>query len=67
MNMQDVRRVAKDMGIKTGGISKIRLIHTIQLQEGNFDCFASDVAGQCDQWQCRWRDDCVKAANQRYS
>ena len=67
MNMQEVRNVAKDFGIKTGGKSKLKLIHAIQLTEGNFNCFASAVNGECDQMLCKWREDCFAAAKKLHS
>lgn len=62
MNMQDVRERAKDIGIKPSRMSKVQLIQTIQLAEGNFNCFASAVDNECDQFNCIWRDDCFAAA-----
>lgn len=62
MNIQDVRIRAKDFGIKTARMSKQQLIQSIQLAEGNFSCFASATAGECDQLSCSWRDDCFAAA-----
>ena len=62
MNMQEIRGVAKELGIKTSRMSKINLIRTIQLSEGNFNCFASPLNGECDQLKCMWRDDCFTAA-----
>ena len=62
MNMQDVRERAKDFGIKTSRMSKLKLIQTIQLAEGNFNCFASANHNECDQLNCIWRDDCFSAA-----
>jgi hypothetical protein len=67
VNMQEVRRVAKDLGLKTGGISKMKIIHSIQRREGNFDCFASAVTGECDQPMCRWREDCFVSARKLQS
>ena len=62
MNMQEIRVIAKDYGVKSGRLSKIMLIHEIQRVEGNFDCFASAVEGYYDQAGCLWRDDCFAAA-----
>jgi len=62
MNMQEIRVLAKDMGIKSARMSKVSLIQTIQLTEGNFSCFASASNGECDQLQCLWRDDCFMSA-----
>ncbi|MDT8452520.1 MAG: SAP domain-containing protein [Gammaproteobacteria bacterium] len=62
MQMQEIRGLAKDLGIKTSRMSKAGLIQEIQLNEGNFNCFASAANGECDQSQCAWRNDCFTAA-----
>jgi hypothetical protein len=62
MNMQEIRVLAKDLGIKSSRMSKVSLVKTIQLTEGNFGCFASATNAECDQQQCLWRDDCFSAA-----
>lgn len=67
MNMQEIREVARNFGIKTGRMSKLDLIHSIQLSEGNFNCFASASSGECDQVSCKWRDDCFAAAKKLHS
>ncbi len=67
MNMQEIRGRAKDFGIKTSHLSKLKLIQEIQLSEGNFNCFASATDGECDQMNCSWRDDCFAAAKKLHS
>ena len=67
MNMQEIRVLAKDFGIKTSRLSKMELIQTIQLSEGNFSCFASATSGECDQSKCIWRSDCFAAAKKLHS
>ena len=67
MNMQEIRVIAKDYGIKTSRMSKEQLIQSIQTTEGNFSCFASAVDGECDQLECLWRDDCFSVAKKRHS
>lgn len=62
MNMQEIRVMAKDFGLKTSRMTKTGLIHAIQLQEGNFNCFASARNGECDQMNCIWRKDCFTSA-----
>ena len=62
MNMQAIRDLAKGYGIKTSRMSKVKLIQTIQLTEGNFGCFATETTGECDQLDCLWREDCFAAA-----
>jgi hypothetical protein len=67
MNIQDVRDRAKDFGIKTSRMSKLKLIQAIQLEEGNFSCFASAIDSECDQMECIWRDDCFASAKKLHS
>lgn len=62
MNMQEIRIKAHEIGIKTSRMSKLGLIQSIQLKEGNFNCFASARQGVCDQMNCMWRKDCFSAA-----
>ena len=62
MNLQDIRQIAKLWGIKPGNLTKVGLVRTIQYTEGNFDCFATAVDGECDQYGCMWRKDCFQAA-----
>ncbi len=64
MKMQEVRAKAKAMGLKnTFGLTKTELIHMIQRAEGNFDCFGS-ATDYCDQFQCCFREDCLKPIDQ---
>ena len=67
MNMQDIRSIAKEYGLKTGKMTKVNLVRTIQLTEGNFDCFATASAGECDQTGCLWRKDCLSLAKKAAS
>ena len=67
MKMQEIRVMAKDFGIKSSNMSKVQLIQTIQHSEGNFNCFASAVDGECDQLKCLWRDDCFASAKKLHS
>jgi hypothetical protein len=67
MNMQEIRSIAKDRGIKTGKLTKVSLVRNIQADEGNIACFATDVEGVCDQLGCIWRDDCFTLAKKEAS
>ena len=60
MLMQQIREIAKEQGVKAGKLKKADLIRTIQLAEGNFDCFGSAEA-DCDQQMCLWMDDCLSS------
>ncbi len=60
MRLSEIEKKAKGLGIKdTWKLSKKDLVKTIQLKEGNFDCFGTAV-GSCDQTACSWRPDCLK-------
>ena len=58
MKMNEIRKKAKALGIKTKAIKKADLIRQIQKKEGNFDCFGA-AKGYCDQLNCCFREDCL--------
>jgi hypothetical protein len=62
MNLQEIRQIARERGIKPGNLTKLKLIRTIQREEENFECFATAVDGVCDQYNCCWRKDCFYMA-----
>ncbi len=62
MNLQSIRSIAREVGIKPGKLTKATLIKNIQRKEGNFDCFATARSGVCDQQGCLWRSDCFSSA-----
>ncbi len=66
MQIQQIRTIAKQYGVKPGHSNKMELIRDIQRAEGNFDCFAKAISGDCDQENCRWRDDCFTVARKRH-
>jgi hypothetical protein len=59
MNLQEIKKIAKEKGIKAGNIKKPDLIRTIQTAEGNIDCYGSATSGFCDQTNCLRREDCL--------
>jgi len=65
MQMQEIRTIAKNFGIKTSRQTKVELVRSIQVAEGNFSCFATATDGVCDQTDCVWRDDCFEAAKKK--
>ncbi len=65
MKMEQIRAMAKTMGVKVGGLSKTEAIRTIQRAEGNFDCFARAREGYCDQAGCLFYDDCLKLSQEQ--
>jgi hypothetical protein len=58
MKFAEVRDMAKGMGIKTGRVSKTKLIRSIQEAESNIPCFGTDRIYSCGELGCLWRDDC---------
>ena len=38
---------------------KIGLIRMLQMNDGNFQCFATPYNGACGQASCIWKDDCL--------
>lgn len=62
MKIDEIRTLAKNIGIKTGKLNKTQLVRSIQLQEGNFDCFGTATTGNCNQQACLWLKDCFVAA-----
>ncbi len=65
MKMQDIRKLAKEIGLKSGKLSKILLVKKIQVSEGNFDCFTSASNDYCDQSSCTWKEDCFNLARKK--
>ena len=62
MNIGEVRNIAKSRDIKPGNLSKADLIRLIQVNEGNFGCYATSQNGECNQTSCLWREDCLEAS-----
>ncbi|MFA6054564.1 MAG: hypothetical protein WC769_04230 [Thermodesulfovibrionales bacterium] len=60
MKMQDIRNIAKERGLKVSSrINKTELIRSIQIAEGNTDCFETEHVNICGQINCLWREDCL--------
>lgn len=62
MKVQEIKEIAVNLGIKPGKMKKADLVRAVQRKEGNEDCYASERAANCDQLECLWRKDCLKAA-----
>lgn len=58
MNMNLIKAIAKERGVKPGKLKKVDLIRSIQLAEDNPQCFSTGFSNQCGQEQCMWRSDC---------
>lgn len=58
MKMADIRKRAKEFGVKVQGVKEADMIRAIQTAEGNTPCFATGRE-TCDQVACCWREDCL--------
>jgi hypothetical protein len=65
MQMQEIRSKAKEIGLKVAKQNKVELVRSIQVAEGNFNCFATATDGVCDQMGCMWREDCFASAKKK--
>lgn len=62
VTLEFVRIIAKSHGLPTKRRSKAELIKSIQVEEGDYACYATAYAGVCAQRDCPWRDDCFAVA-----
>lgn len=60
MTVKKLQKMAKELGVKIGGLRKAEMIREIQRAEGNFDCFGT-ATDHCDQLGCLFREDCLGA------
>ena len=58
MNMQQLRDIAKERGVKPTNLKKVELIQAIQTAEGNEACYGTGRFDSCGQLACLWKDDC---------
>ena len=57
MKLQEIRQIAKGVGVKAGvGRSKADIIRDIQAEEGNSTCYRNIT--DCRVLNCLWRGDC---------
>lgn len=59
MKLDEVKKIAGQLGIKTGKLRKAELIQQIQQAEGNDPCYATGKSTTCGQEACLWREDCL--------
>ena len=65
MTLNEIRDLAKSLGISVAGMNKPEAIRAIQSAEGNFDCFGRAESGYCDQQECLFRKQCLRASTTR--
>lgn len=59
MKFNDIRKMAKGMGVNTYRMKKADVIHTIQHKENNIECYVTERVEYCNENSCIWRDDCL--------
>ena len=59
MNFNEIRTMAKDMGINTNKMKKTEIIRSIQRGENNIDCYGTERVQNCQEDACLWRQECV--------
>jgi len=62
MKFNDIRKMAKDLDIKTYRMKKSDMIRSIQRAENNPDCYGTRRVENCDEERCLWRSDCIMAS-----
>jgi len=65
MKFNQIRKMAKEMGINTYRMKKIDIIHSIQRAENNMQCYGTDRVVQCGEESCLWRNDCLALFNRQ--
>ena len=65
MNFNEIKKMAKDMGLKTAGMKKIDLVRAIQRAENNIDCYGTERVKTCHEDACLWRNDCLSLSHNR--
>lgn len=59
MNMTEIRRKARQVGVAPKKMKKLELVRTIQKREGFPDCYGRS-AGHCTNEACCFRSDCIR-------
>jgi hypothetical protein len=65
MKYNDIRHMAKGLGINTRGMKKTELIQSIQRAEDNVDCYGTPRVETCNENACLWREDCLSLHQKR--
>lgn len=58
MKAEEIRKIARQRGIRAGKMKKGEMVRAIQSDEGNNPCYDTGQAENCGQNSCLWRDDC---------
>ena len=59
MRVQEIREIAKDIGIGTYRMKKTDIVRTIQREENNIECYGTERVDICQEEACLWKSDCM--------
>jgi|WetSurMetagenome_2_1015567.scaffolds.fasta_scaffold27022_1 hypothetical protein len=65
MNFNELRKMAKRMGVNTYRVKKPDIVRSIQREENNIQCFGTSRVEHCCEHECLWRNDCGKLNQNR--
>jgi DNA-binding IscR family transcriptional regulator len=63
MRFQEIRKMAKDVGISTHRMKKTDIVRAIQGAEDNVECYGTERVDICQEPSCLWRSDCLTLNN----
>ena len=58
MNVNEIKKMAKTMGVNTYGMKKTDIVRAIQRAESNLECYGTERVNACHESGCLWRDAC---------
>lgn len=58
MNMNQIKAIAAERGVRAGKLKKTDLIRAIQNAETNPECYMTGFVSDCGQEDCLWKEDC---------
>jgi hypothetical protein len=59
MKYNEIRTLARDLGINTYRKKKTDIIRAIQKAENNIACYGTERVAFCNEEKCLWRSDCL--------
>ena len=65
MNFNEIRKMAKSMGISTYRMKKMDMIRAIQRAENNIECYSTQRVENCYEDGCLWRNECFSVNHDR--
>jgi len=65
MNFNEIRKMARGMGINTYRMKKTDLVRGIQQAEGNIEFYGTERVDYCNKNECLWRNDCLSLSSNK--